>query len=106
VASFGSGMSLISAFLFIIIILEMFYSKRVFGRSWSDAPLPYQLSFQDPATAGMEGIIDLHHEIMFYIILIVTLVFWLLIRVVMLYSATGGERPVSFVVHSGTLEWA
>jgi cytochrome c oxidase subunit 1 len=106
VASFGSGMSLISAFLFIIIILEMFYSKRVFGRSWSDAPLPYQLSFQDPATAGMEGIIDLHHEIMFYIILIVTLVFWLLIRVVMLYSATGGEQPVSFVVHSGTLEWA
>jgi heme/copper-type cytochrome/quinol oxidase subunit 1 len=33
VASFGSAVSLMSAFLFIIILLEMFYSKREFGRA-------------------------------------------------------------------------
>jgi hypothetical protein len=97
VSSFGSAISLISAFLFIIILVEMFYSKRPFGRSWEDdslprklkfclvrggksgflkdAPLPYQLTFQDPATATMEGIIDLHHEILFYIIIIITFIF-------------------------------
>ncbi len=30
VASFGSGVSLISVILFIFIVIEMFYSKRVF----------------------------------------------------------------------------
>jgi len=32
VSSFGSVVSLISAFLFIFILLEMFYVKRPFGR--------------------------------------------------------------------------
>jgi cytochrome c oxidase subunit 2 len=140
VASFGSGMSLISAFLFIVIVLEMFYSKRTFGRAWftlgpgyvsdlgpdcvsdlgrrpyrasglngdvdRDAPLPYQLGFQDPATTGMGGIVDLHHEIMFYIVLIVTLVFWLLVRVIVLYNAPEGVEPAGYVTHSASLEWA
>ena len=65
-------------------------------RPVNDAPLPYQLTFQDPATAGMEGIIDLHHEIMFYIILIVTFVFWMLVRVVMIFKEPGTEPEISF----------
>jgi heme/copper-type cytochrome/quinol oxidase subunit 1 len=32
-ASFGSLLSLFSAFLFVVILLDMFYSKRPFGRS-------------------------------------------------------------------------
>jgi hypothetical protein len=28
------------------------------------------MSFQDPATSVMEGIIDLHHDLMFFITLI------------------------------------
>lgn len=43
-----------------------------------DLPWPYQVSFQDPATNNMEGIIDLHHEIMFFLIVVVVLVMWLL----------------------------
>ena len=37
-----------------------------------------QLSFQDPATPIMEGIIDLHHNIFFYLIVITALVLWML----------------------------
>jgi heme/copper-type cytochrome/quinol oxidase subunit 1 len=33
VASFGSALSLMSAFLFVFILLEMFHCKRLFGRS-------------------------------------------------------------------------
>jgi cytochrome c oxidase subunit 1 len=142
VASFGSVISLISAFLFIIILLELFYAKRPFGRSWEndkvpvclqqhgsfvgnpgrllqsgrhqvlpavlrkqDAPLPYQLTFQDPATPAMEGIIDLHHEVMFYIIIIIVFVLWMLIRIVMLF-AEKESLPYSRLTHHDGLEWA
>jgi cytochrome c oxidase subunit 1 len=71
-----------------------------------DAPLPYQMTFQDPATGGMEGIIDLHHEIMFYIIVILTFVFWMIVRIVMLFSAYEGELPYSNLTHHAYLEWA
>jgi cytochrome c oxidase subunit 1 len=133
VASFGSGISLISAFLFIIIVLEMFYTKKPFGRSWEndqvpvklsisshwsfdfvksgyylqarDAPLPYQMTFQDPATPNMEGIIDLHHEIMFYIIIILTFVFWMLVRIVMLFHEQQASLPYSSCTEIVSLEF-
>jgi cytochrome c oxidase subunit 2 len=75
------------------LVLQGLFVLRTFSNNEvKDAPLPYQLTFQDPATAGMEGIIDLHHEIMFYIILIVTLVFWLLVRTVILYKTDSKAR--------------
>lgn len=41
-----------------------------------------QFDFQDPATAIMEGIIDFHHDIQFYLIVIVTFVAWMLFSIV------------------------
>ena len=35
-----------------------------------DAPSSLQMGFQDPASPMMEGIIDLHHDLFFFIILI------------------------------------
>jgi len=40
----------------------------------ADAAVPGQLNFQTPATAIMEKIVDLHHDLMFFIILIVVFV--------------------------------
>jgi cytochrome c oxidase subunit 2 len=40
----------------------------------SDAAEPGQLNFQTPATEIMEKIVDLHHDLMFFIIIIVTFV--------------------------------
>jgi heme/copper-type cytochrome/quinol oxidase subunit 2 len=39
-----------------------------------DAAMPGQLNFQTPATAIMEKIVDLHHDLMFFIIVIVVFV--------------------------------
>ena len=39
-----------------------------------DSPEAWQMSFQDPATPLMEGIIDLHHDLMFIVIFIVAAV--------------------------------
>lgn len=41
-----------------------------------------RLNFQDPATDIMEGIIDFHHDILFYLIVIVTFVVWMLFSIV------------------------
>nr|YP_009861079.1 cytochrome c oxidase subunit 2 [Jaagichlorella hainangensis]QKJ84935.1 cytochrome c oxidase subunit 2 [Jaagichlorella hainangensis] len=45
-----------------------------------DAPEAWQMGFQDPATPIMEGIIDLHHDISFFLIFILFFVLWMLAR--------------------------
>jgi cytochrome c oxidase subunit 2 len=57
--------------------MERHYSNSVF-----DFAKKQQLGFQDPATPSMEGIIDLHHDLMFFLTIIVIFVLWLLISVV------------------------
>jgi len=44
-----------------------------------DYPMPYQLNFQAPATPIMEGIVDLHHDIMGILVLIFCTVMYTLI---------------------------
>lgn len=41
-----------------------------------------QINFQDPATNIMEGIIDFHHDVQFYLIIILTFVAWMLSSIV------------------------
>ena len=69
---------------------------------YADAPESFQYGFQDPATPVMIGLINLHHDIMFLIILIMVSVSWVLAR------ATNGfleknSVPVN-IVHASTLE--
>ncbi|KAK8491875.1 hypothetical protein V6N11_013999 [Hibiscus sabdariffa] len=45
-----------------------------------DAAEPWQLGFQDAATPMMQGIIDLHHDIFFFLILILVFVLRILVR--------------------------
>jgi len=52
----------------------------------ADAAKPWQLGFQDPATPTMEGIINFHHDLMFFIVAISVFVMWLLFRCLYLYS--------------------
>jgi heme/copper-type cytochrome/quinol oxidase subunit 2 len=44
--------------------------------------MDFQLGFQDPATPLMEGIIDLHHDIMFFLILVVVLISYFIFELV------------------------
>nr|NP_150334.1 cytochrome c oxidase subunit 2 [Rhizophydium sp. 136]AAK84264.1 cytochrome c oxidase subunit 2 [Rhizophydium sp. 136] len=45
---------------------------------FSDYPINYSYSFQDPASDWLLGIINLHDNIIFYLIIILTVVLWLL----------------------------
>jgi cytochrome c oxidase subunit 2 len=50
--------------------------------SFLDFAKKYQIGFQDPATPIMEGIINLHHTIMFFLILLITFITWILFRII------------------------
>lgn len=63
----------------------------IFSRNelYGDAPNFWQLGFQDPATPIMEGIIDLHHDLFFFLIMVCVFVSSLLLRTINLFSEKG-----------------
>jgi cytochrome c oxidase subunit 2 len=70
-----------------------------------DSAKAWQTGFQDPATPLMEGIIDFHNHILFFLIIIAFLVGWLMFRVVQLYNSDA-PKPSSNFSHSTFLEVA
>lgn len=69
-----------------------------------DAPLPWQLHFQDPATPVAQSIIQLHDYIMFYLVGVVVLVFWLLVMILLTYHEKKNPFPNKYFTHGTTLE--
>jgi len=68
----------------------------------NDAPLPWQLAFQDSATPIHEGIVELHDAIMYYLVIICVLVFWMLFSVL---SSFGPNRiPNTHSTHGTVIE--
>jgi cytochrome c oxidase subunit 2 len=70
---------------------------------YADAPESFQYGFQDPATPVMIGLINLHHDIMFLIILIMVSVSWVLARATNGFLEEKNSVPVN-IVHASTLE--
>jgi cytochrome c oxidase subunit 2 len=69
----------------------------------SDAAEPWQFGFQDPATPIMEGIINFHNHIMFFLVVVGIMVMWLLARLVVLYDESVNLEVDNFT-HSTVLE--
>jgi len=72
--------------------------------SFSDAPEPWQVGFQSPATPIMEGIINFHNHIMFFMIGVGVFVIWLLGRCLVLYSSSTNSKKVDNFTHATTVE--
>lgn len=70
-----------------------------------DAPEPWQLGFQDPASPIAQGIQDLHHDIFFFIIFILTFVMWMLGRTLWHFHHSKNPIP-SKIIHGTALEIA
>ena len=64
---------------------------------------PWQVSFQDPATPIMEGIIALHHDLMFVLTIIGCSVTWLLLRTTYLFYYKKNVKP-SNITHGTIIE--
>ncbi|KAI3842477.1 hypothetical protein MKX03_035084 [Papaver bracteatum] len=69
----------------------------------SDAAEPWQLGSQDAATPMMQGIMDLHHDIFFFLILILVFVSWMLVRALWHFHYQTNPIPQR-IVHGTTIE--
>jgi len=67
-----------------------------------DVPESGQYGFQDPASPIMEGIIDLHHDLVFFMILISIYVSWILFNVIYNFSVT--NYPFKIFVKNRVVE--
>jgi cytochrome c oxidase subunit 2 len=81
--------------------LFMFFGLT--GTVFADAARPWQIGFQDPASPIMEGIIDLHNTLLFYITVIVVFVAWMLAKTVIHFHHKKNPVP-SKNTHGGALE--
>lgn len=68
-----------------------------------DVAGPWQLSFSDPATPIMEGIINFHNDLMFFIVAITIFVLWMLIRCIMIFPALTGKQSLGWKDQLGYL---
>lgn len=67
-----------------------------------DAPSPWGIYFQDSATPQMEGLVELHDNIMYYLVVILFSVGWILVGIITDYIST--ESPISHkYLNHGTL---
>nr|YP_009647027.1 cytochrome c oxidase subunit 2 [Chloropicon roscoffensis]QBX98662.1 cytochrome c oxidase subunit 2 [Chloropicon roscoffensis] len=74
---------------------------KLFREFLCDAAEPWQLGFQDPATPVMEGLIELHHDLMFFLAFILVFVMWILGRT--LYHFNASKNPIPHKITHGTL---
>nr|YP_009002113.1 cytochrome c oxidase subunit 2 [Sporolithon durum]AGU16678.1 cytochrome c oxidase subunit 2 [Sporolithon durum] len=84
--------------------LKLFFITTLFPTIvLSDAPEKWQLGFQDPATPIMEGIINLHHDLMFFICVISIFVSWMLGRTLWYFNFNRNLIP-STLTHGTLIE--
>lgn len=80
----------------LISILTATMSSAIFA----DSAEEWQLGFQDAATPIAEGIIELHHDIMFILFVVTGFVGWLLVRAVWRFNRK--KNPEAFIFSHGT----
>jgi len=92
----------IFSFSSILIVLYMLKEYTFNITDSCDTPKPWGLYFQDSATPQMEGLVELHDNIMFYLVIILFGVGWVLFSIIKNYSNL--ESPISHkYLNHGTL---
>ena len=69
-----------------------------------DVPYPWQMNFQKPATQTMEALIDLHHDIMFFLVFILTFVSYILATILFYFASTNKKVVRLSFEHHDKLE--
>ena len=91
-----------SSILLFLPLLFITLSNTLSSKYYSDVPKPWGLYFQDSGTPQMEGIVELHDNIMFYLLIILFGVGWILLSIVKTFINT--ESPISHkYLNHGTL---
>lgn len=91
------------SYIFISAYIILCLTPGVIAVVYCDAAEPWQLGFQDAATPMMQGIIDLHHDIFFFLILILVFVSRILVRALWHFHYQKNPIPQR-IVHGTTIE--
>lgn len=76
-----------------------------FSFGYGDAPTPWQIGFQDPATPVMQGLIDLHHDVCFFLLVILVFVLWMGFRTLLYFHGKKNPMPEK-IIHGTEIEIA
>jgi cytochrome c oxidase subunit 2 len=71
---------------------------------FNDAPQPWQIGFQDGATPIMEGIVEFHDQILFYLIIIIVFVSWILFSIMLTFSSNKNKLSAKYENHGTLIE--
>nr|YP_009316288.1 cytochrome c oxidase subunit 2 [Peltigera dolichorrhiza]ANE20418.1 cytochrome c oxidase subunit 2 [Peltigera dolichorrhiza] len=71
---------------------------------YCDAPRPWGLYFQDSATPQMEGLVELHDNIMFYLTIILFSVGWILISIIIKFNNKKWPIANKYLSHGTLIE--
>nr|QDE53191.1 cytochrome c oxidase subunit 2 [Aspergillus sp.] len=74
------------------------------GHIIMDAPTPWGIFFQDSASPQMEGIEELHNNIMFYLAIILFTVTWMMITIIRNFVATKSPIAHKYMNHGTLIE--
>jgi cytochrome c oxidase subunit II len=86
----------------LVLLIHMFNLLNLSLLNNCDTPKPWGLYFQDSATPQMEGLVELHDNIMFYLVIILFGVGWIMISIVRNY--VNFKSPISHkYLNHGTL---
>ena len=69
-----------------------------------DAPLPWGIYFQDSATPQMEALIELHDNIMYFLIIILFSVGWVLFSIIKNYNSNNSPISHKYLNHGTIIE--
>lgn len=82
---------------------KLYNTNFTYFSSSMDVAGPWQYSFTDPATPIMEGIINFHNDLMFFIVAIIIFVVWVLFRCVQIFLAPTGDQVINLGSQTGFL---
>lgn len=69
-----------------------------------DSPEAWQFGFQDPAAPVMQGIIELHHDLFFFLTVILVFVFWLLLYIIWTFNSHSNKKVLKEIKHGTIIE--
>jgi hypothetical protein len=70
---------------------------NLLNNSFLDYAVPNQLGFQDPASPLMFGLINLHHYIMFFLVMVIFFVFIMIYFIMTSFTIYGKSSVQSFL---------
>jgi cytochrome c oxidase subunit 2 len=88
----------------ITMLSKLFNFFNFFPTAHCDVAEPWQLAFQDGASPSFDGIVDLHDQIMFYLVIIVIGVSWMLGTIIIKFNTRTNPIVYKYFTHGTVIE--